>query len=482
MSEQEGIKTNKENFGEWYLEIVRKCDIIDQRYPVKGFPVYMPWAMFIIKQMYIAYENKLEKTGHMPVTFPVVIPKNNLTKEKEHVKGFENEVFWVTHAGKNELEEPLFLRPTSETAIYPMYALWVRSHKDLPLKAYQSVQVYRYETKMTKPLMRGREFFWIETHTVQKTMDLASKQVIEDMEITQSVLDDYLTVPFMTFERPSWDKFPGAEYTYAYDVLMPDNYLLQVATTHNLGQKFAKAFDIMYENENGEKVYAYQTCFGPGISRHLAALISVHGDNSGLILPPNIAPVQIVIIPVYIKGHEDSVRKKCIELEKKLCDNYRVKFDDRDHRTGYKLSEWEMKGVPIRIEIGPKDLEQKKITISRRDNKQKMQINESDFNAIDKLMNEMLSDLKEKANKTIEENIRSAKTMKELQEIIEKKGGFVKVSFCSIDKDGEKCAEIIEKEMHAKVRGIKFGAQETPVKCVVCSKDAKHVVYVAKAY
>lgn len=482
MSEQEGIKTNKENFGEWYLEIVRKCDIIDQRYPVKGFPVYMPWAMFIIKEIYKAYETKLEKTGHVPVTFPVVIPKANLSKEKEHVKGFENEVFWITHAGQNELEEPLFLRPTSETAIYPMYALWIRSHKDLPLKAYQSVQVYRYETKMTKPLMRGREFFWIETHTVQKTMELASKQVVEDMEIAQSVLDENLNVPFMTFERPAWDKFPGAEYTYAYDVLMPDNGVLQVATTHNLGQKFAKAFDIMYENENGQKVYAYQTCFGPGVSRHLAALISVHGDDFGLVLPPHISPIQIVIVPIYIKDHEDQVRKKCIELEDKLKNKYRVKFDDRDHRSGFKLSEWEMKGVPIRIEIGPKDMEQKKITVSRRDIKQKMQINENDIEHIEKLMNTMFSDLKIKAKERIEENIRSASNLKELQDIIEKKGGFVKVGFCSIDKDGEKCAELIEKEVHAKVRGIRFGSQEFSKSCIVCNKEAKHTVYVAKAY
>lgn len=482
MSEELGIGAKKNDFGKWYLEVVRKCGIIDQRYPVKGFPVYMPWGMFITKQIISEFEKELEKTGHMPVNFPVVIPEENLKKEKEHVKGFEKEVFWVTHAGENKLDERLFLRPTSETAMYPMYALWIRSHTDLPLKLYQTVQVYRYETKMTKPLLRGREFFWIESHTAQKSMKDADAQVHEDTAISNVVLSEYLGIPFLLLQRPEWDRFPGAEYTYAYDTLLPDGESLQIATTHNLGQKFSKPFGIEFMDEKGGKSFAYQTCFGPGISRILASLIAMHGDDSGLVLPPHISPVQVVIIPIPVKGKEGMVEEKCREIEKKLP-KLRVKFDNSSTRPGFKFHDWEMKGVPVRIEIGPRDIENKQVTIARRDSSEKVSVEEKNLEKeVSRLLDEIFTAMKAKAKKNFESRIMDAKTLPELKKGIEK-GGFVRVNFCSLGKEGEKCAERVEKETKAKVRGRLTGKDENPSgSCVACGTPAKHSVYVARAY
>ena len=476
-----GITSGKENFSEWYSETVSKSGIIDQRYPVKGFPVYMPWGTFLVKHVVLMLESRLEAAGHEPVNFPVVIPEASLSKEREHVKGFEKEVFWITHAGENELEEKLFLRPTSETAFYPMFSLWIRSHTDLPLKLYQTVEVYRYETKMTKPLMRGREFFWIETHTAQKSAGDAEKQISEDMGIAKDVFSR-LAIPFLLFERPSWDKFPGAEQTYAYDTLLPDGRTLQIATTHNLGQKFARAFDIKFANENQEDEYAYQTCFGPGVSRIVSALICVHGDDKGLVLPPSISPVQIVVVPIFFKGKEIIVDEKCKSVMNKLK-NYRIKYDDRQQSPGFKFNEWEMKGVPIRLEIGPRDVEKNEVTIVRRDTGEKYVILDEDVpGKIGELMPDIFDSMKFAAEKKFLAFVTEAKSMKELESMLSD-GGLVKVPFCSMEKDGEECAEKID-GLHSKVRGTlykkkdDFGGKE----CIVCGKHARHMAYIAKAY
>lgn len=481
MAEELGIKSGKDNFSEWYSEVVTKAGIIDQRYPIKGFPVYMPWGTFLIRHVAKMLEDGLEKTGHEPVNFPVMIPEANLSKEKEHVRGFEKEVFWITHAGDNQLEERLFLRPTSETAFYPMFSLWIRSYNDMPLKLYQTVQVYRYETKMTKPLMRGREFFWIETHTAQNSPGAAKKQIDEDMAISKDVFSR-LAIPFMLFERPSWDRFPGAEQTYAYDTLLPDGRSLQIATTHNLGQKFARAFDIKFLNEKQEEEHAYQTCFGPGISRIVSALICVHGDDKGLLLPPSISPVQIAIVPIPVKGGEKGVEQKCAALEKKLP-NYRVKLDSRNYRPGFKFNEWEMRGVPLRLEVGPRDVEKKEVTLVRRDTGEKYVVPDEDApQKIEELLSDIFSKMKFAAEKKFIAFVSEARSFKEMEAKLED-GGFVRVPFCSVEKEGENCAAKIE-GIHAKVRGTLFGRKESlkGMECVVCGSPAKHEVYVAKAY
>ena len=255
-----GITVKKEeNFSEWFTQVITKADLVDQRYNVQGFIVHKPWAMRMIKAIYRIFEEELEKTGHEPVLFPLVIPEENFEKEKEHVKGFKPEVFWVTEAGDEKLERRLALRPTSETAFYQMYALWVTSWRDLPLKLYQSVTVYRYE-RHTRPFIRGREFLWIEAHDVFATHEEALKQIREDMENTRKVVWERLGIPFLFLRRPPWDKFAGAEDTYAADTIMPDGRVLQISSTHDLGQRFAKALGIVFTDKDGTKKHAWQTC------------------------------------------------------------------------------------------------------------------------------------------------------------------------------------------------------------------------------
>jgi prolyl-tRNA synthetase len=480
MSEELGIKTKKgSDFGKWYLEVINKAQVMDTRYGVKGFQVYMPTGALAIKEIQNLLERELQSTGHDPMMFPVVIGEGNLKKEADHIKGFSDEVFWITHAGKNKLEERLFLRPTSETAICPLYSLWIRSHVDLPLKLYQAGTVYRYETKMTKPLLRGREFYWIETHNVQKTWEDGEKQVAEDMEIFKKVVTDNLGIEFLLFKRPEWDKFPGAEDTYAFETIMPDGKALQIGTTHNLGSKFAKAFDIKYTDSDKKKKYANQTCFGPGISRILGGVIGIHGDNDGIIFPPIIAPIQIAIIPIYTKETKTKVLKKASELFGKIKEiGYRTKLYDRENYTpGFKFHVWELRGVPLRIEIGPKDIEKKHFSFSRRNASDRYTSPESKLEqTIVEALDSISSELHEKARGLMK--IHTSKDYRELKKELEL-GGFIRIPFCM----EEKCANKLKADTTAEIRGTLFGSRErVSGKCAICDKPGKEMVYIARAY
>jgi len=480
MSEELGLSVRKsENFGKWYLEILQKAKVLDTRYGVKGFLVYMPLGMSTIKEIYRLFENELEIRNHQPTLFPVVIPQSSFKKEAEHIKGFEKEVFWITHAGKNKLHEKMCLRPTSETAMYPMYSIWIRSHLQLPLKLYQSTAMYRYESKMTKPLMRGREFLWIETHTAQKSWEDAEDQVREDMEIFKKVATDNLLLPFLLLKRPDWDKFAGAEDTYAFETLLPDGMSLQIGTTHNLGEKFAKVFKIKYMDALKKKKYVNQTCYGIGIGRILGALISVHGDDRGLILPPVVAPVQVVIVPIYTKENKTKVLEKCGEILGKLEEKgFRIHLDDREKYTpGFKFHEWELKGVPLRIEIGPRDIENHKISLVRRDFLERVTIDED---KLEEFILETLDSIGFQLLKRAQELmvIKDAKNYKDLKKKI-KAGGFIRIPFCM----KEKCAKKLKNDTTAEVRGTLFGKTEkVKGKCVICGGKAKKMVYVAKVY
>jgi len=470
MSEELGLSVKKsEDFGKWYLEVLQKAEVLDTRYGVKGFLVYMPLGMLTVKEIYNLFENELEIRNHKPALFPVVIPQSYFKKESEHIKGFEKEVFWITHAGKNKLNERMCLRPTSETAMYPMYSTWIRSHLQLPLKLYQSVSMYRYETKMTKPLMRGREFLWIEAHTAQKSWEDAENQVKEDMEIFKNVADK-LCLPFLLLKRPDWDKFPGAEDTYAFETILPDGLSLQIGTTHNLGEKFAKVFKIKYMDGLKKKKYVNQTCYGMGIGRILGALLSVHGDDRGLILPPVVAPVQVVIIPIYKKENKAKVLEKCGEVLGKLKEKeFRVHLDDREKYTpGFKFHEWELKGVPLRIEIGPKDIENHKISLVRRDFSEVKHLKKIsiDEDRLEEYISELLDNIRDSLSLKAGElmKIRNATDYKELKNMI-KEGGFIRIPFCM----KEKCAKTLKDDTTAEVRGTLFEKNEK-VKggCVIC--------------
>jgi len=479
MSRQEGITVKKnENFSEWFTQIIKKTELADLRYNVKGFLVFQPWSVLSMEKMYKHMEEVLQRKGHDPYWYPTVIPEQNFKKESAHLEGFTPEVFWVTHGGDKELEERLALRPTSETAMYQMFNLWIRSHRDLPLKTYQRAQVFRHETKATRPFLRSREFHWIETHCAHKTEKDAFNQVKEDMETTEEVLHNIFGIPFIFFERPFWDKFPGAERTFAADALNPDGKVIQQPSTHMINQNFSKAFDVKYIDEKEKEKYAHMTCYGPAISRIFASVVITHGDDNGLRFPWDIAPKQVVIVPIDPKAY-----KKAEALKKQIESFASVHIDYTDKRPGEKFHHWEMKGVPIRIDIGLKDLDKKQVTIFRRDLNKKDSVPEKDaITTIKSIAKEFTKNLTLQADKVFEGRIKEAKNITEIKKVI-KQGGIAKCSFCSVDKDGEKCAEKIEKQVVAEVRGTKFDETEKPKgNCIVCGEKAKHIVYIAKSY
>jgi prolyl-tRNA synthetase len=478
---QEGLTVKKnENFSEWYSQILDKAEITDLRNDVKGFVVIRPWGAMIIENMYRLYEKEMQKTGHKPSFFPTVIPEKNFKKEESHVKGFSPEVFWLE---KIKGEDKLALRPTSETSMYEMYALWIRSHRDLPLKIYQRANVFRYETKATRPLIRSREILWIEGHDCFETKEQAESQVQEDIQITEKIMHQKFGIPFLPMKRPIWDKFAGANYTIGSDVLMPDGKLIQQPSTHFLGQNFSKAFNIKFKDKNGKEEYVWQTCYGPAPSRILASVISAHGDDHGLLIPFCISPIQVIIIPIFDLKNKEKILDEVKKINKKL-ETLEIKseIDLSDKRPGEKYYEWELKGVPFRLEIGEKEIKDKKLTLFTRDTREKEKISINSLTDIKIFGEEFDNRLKQKADNFMLGKIANCKTKKEIEKAIENKK-IARVSFCSTDKEGTKCAEIIEKEISAEVRGTKANESEKVAgNCVICGKKAEAVVYIGKSY
>lgn len=478
-----GITVGKlENFSEWFSQVLIKAELIDLRYNVQGFIVHRPWSMRIIKEIYRLFEEELEKTGHEPVLFPLLIPEENFEKEKEHVEEFKPEVFWITEAGDEKLERRLALRPTSETAFYSIYPYWIQSWRDLPLKLYQSVSVYRYE-KNTRPFIRGREFLWIEAHDAFATREEALRQIEEDMKNSRKVIWEKLGIPFMFLRRPPWDKFAGAEETYAADTIMPDGRVLQISSTHDLGQRFARAFDIKFVDKDGRWKHVWQTCYGPGIWRIVAALVAIHGDDDGLILPFCIAPLQVVIIPIYYSDEERVlVLDKCSTLESLLkAKGYRVLTDLREEKTpGWKFNYWELKGVPIRIEVGRREVEREYVTVFRRDLRRRERVPDEELlRKMTELEEDMLRVLKKRAMEFFEGNIVEVEDREGVASALLSRK-IVRMPFCG----REVCAEDLrERTEGGKIRGTELGSMEGDYgRCAWCGDRARFIVYVAKAY
>ncbi|QLC50387.1 proline--tRNA ligase [Methanolobus zinderi] len=473
--EKEAALPSKENFSEWYNDILQKGEIMDVRYPVKGLYVWYPFGFNLRRNVYDLIRQLLDE-NHQETMFPLLIPENEFMKEAEHIKGFEDEVYWVTHGGMSPLDVKLALRPTSETAIYPMYKLWVRSHADLPLRLYQIVNTFRYETKHTRPLIRLREITsFKEAHTVHATWDDAAAQVDEAIRLYTEFYRK-LAIPVLASKRPDWDKFPGADYTIATDALMPDGRTLQVGTAHHLGDNFAKTFDIQYEDAEGEQVYAHQTCYGIS-ERSVAALISIHGDDKGLMMPPEVAPVQVAIIPIIFKKAED-VLQACEKVKEELeAAGIRVKLDASDNRPGAKYYKWEMKGVPVRLELGPRDLKKNAAMLVRRDTGEKQQV------PLDNIKEEVLSlfsaiqdNLYKTAEQGLEKRIIKCESVPEIKKNLA--SGIAKVFWCG-DKE---CGLKLEDEVGAGILGIPSSEDKCQGKCVVCDGDADTMVYVARTY
>ncbi len=480
-----GITVSKEDdFSGWYTELITKAELADIRYNIKGFVVYREWATITIRKMYKKTEDLLEEKGHLPLTMPSLIPESNFLLEADHVEGFAPEVFWVTEAGSSgKLTERLALRPTSETALYKMYSMWIRSYKDLPYKRYLSCQVWRYEGKMTRPFLRGREFHWIESHNVFATMEGAMAQVKEDMESTYQILQDECCIPIIFFQRPEWDKFAGAVHTYAADALMGSGKVLQLPSTHLLGQNFSKPFNVKFVDTDGEEKYGYQTCYGPSQSRNYGAMIAYLGDDQGLVLPFDLAPIQIVIIPILFKEKEDIVLAKAKEIFERLKNKYTVKIDDSDESPGSKFYNWELKGVPIRIEIGPRDLEKNQMVLVKRHDGKKIFVKDPELEkVIDEITQNYTKEIKEKSMIDFESQIELTYEKDAAIEAI-KNGKIVACGFCSIDLDGEHCAEIVEKDIGAEVRGKRVDEEKHEfATCLICGKPASCTVYLAKSY
>ncbi|HLC48203.1 MAG TPA: proline--tRNA ligase [Candidatus Norongarragalinales archaeon] len=482
MKQREFNIDKKRNFSEWYNTIIYASELADIRYNIKGFLVHRPWSALAFRHIYRLFESELEADGHMPVIFPTLIPEENFLKEKEHVEGFAPEVFWVTQKGEEKLDRRLALRPTSETAFYQMYNLWVDSFRDLPLKLYQSCSVFRAE-KETNPFLRGSEFLWIETHDLFETAEGAQRQTAMDLEIMSRVATEHLGIAFIPFERPQWDKFAGAEKTYAYDCLMPDGKAFQFGSTHLLGQHFTLAFEVSFTDAQGNRKNPYSTCFGPGIWRVLGAVISVHGDQKGLIMPYAIAPIQVIIVPISKSDSGDEVLKKAIEIKSLLLSaGIRAEIDKSDRTPGFKYNWWEMRGVPFRIELGSREVVEKCATLVRRDTREKIKI------GIDGLVDAVLAQadlqlksLKANSEKELAQAIRTANTKEEAKRILEEKG-FARIFICTLDMDGRKCAEDLKEfTKGGKVRGIRLGEKPENGKCIACGRDGIRV-YFARQY
>jgi len=465
-------------FSEWFHNILEEAEIIDTRYPIKGMHVWQPQG-FKIRKYALKLLRELLDDDHEEVLFPLLIPEDELAKEAIHVKGFEEEVYWITHGGLTPLNKKLALRPTSETAMYPMLKLWVRSHSDLPMKFYQIVNTFRYETKHTRPLIRVREITTFkEAHTIHADAEGAKNQVNNAIEIYGSFFDQ-LGIPYVVTRRPDWDKFPGADYTMAFDTLLPDGKTLQIGTVHNLGQTFARTFEITYETAEGEHEYVYQTCYGLS-DRVIASIIGIHGDSSGLNLPPTVAPYQVVIVPVLFKKGSQEVLDFCSKLYDKIKKNgIRVHFDDRDLRAGKKYYEWEMRGVPLRLEIGPRDIENKKMVALRRDTMEKETLDYHEETLIDDL-NEILTDiiqnLKNKAWQEFNKNIRPANSLEEARDILKQNKGIISFGWCG----DESCGKEIEEFVQVDILGLH--QESTEGKCIHCGEPSKTIALLAKTY
>jgi len=470
MDQDAGTLPKKADFSEWYNELLWRAEIMDVRYPVKGLYVWFPYG-FAIRRFVYQHLRELLDRDHKEALFPLLIPEQEFMKEAEHIKGFEDEVYWVTQGGTTPLDVKLALRPTSETAIYPMFALWVRSHADLPVKIYQIVNTFRYETKQTRPLIRLREITsFMESHTVHATWDEAESQVESEIELTREFYRN-LCIPIIISKRPDWDKFPGADYTIAVDAIMPNGRTLQIGTVHHLGNHFSRTFDIRYEDKNGEQKEACQTCYGIS-ERCIAALISVHGDDKGLVLPPAVATFQAVIVPITIGKRREDVLAAVGKLKKDLeTAGLRVTLDDRDMRPGAKYYWWELRGVPLRLELGPRDLDAGKAMAVKRTG-EKTAISLADAAAdVNRVLNEITWEIRARADEHTRSRLCTVQTMESLNTALNQ-GNVAVVHWCR----DRACGDAIEERANSSLLGTEVQSEyidTTDGPCIICGKPGK---------
>ena len=475
----------EKNFSEWFDWVLREGEFYDYgRYPVKGMGVWLPYGFKIRRAVIDLIRNLLDSTGHEEVLFPLLIPETLLRKESEHIKGFEGEVFWVTKGGEEDLDIKLALRPTSETSITFMESLWISSYKQLPKKYYQIVSVFRYETKATRPMLRVRELTTFkEAHTLHETYEDAERQVKEAIEIYKKFFDE-LGIPYLISKRPDWDKFAGAVYTIAFDTIMPDSRALQIGTVHHLGQHFTKAFDFKIQKKDGSLDYPHQTSYGIS-DRVIAVLIAINGDDHGPVLNPKIAPIKVVIIPIPAKDEETTkkIMEYCDEVATELNRNSITAVVDKNPEMtpGEKFYVWELKGVPLRIEIGQREVNANTVYIKRRDTLEAITIQRNELiPKVQELLQKMYEDLKRKAWDFLNSKIKFVEDIEQAKVLLENRTGIVEVPWCGDNNCGLKLMELT----NGKVLGTPY---DTPRDvsgkvCIVCKKPAKDVLRLAKTY
>ena len=472
-----GITADKDEFSEWFTQIMLKADLADYT-DVSGCIVFKPTAYAIWEKIKEETDKRFKKLGIKNCYFPLFIPEKLLNKEKEHVKGFAPEVAWVTEAGGTKLNEKLAVRPTSETIMYPSYAKWIRSYKDLPLKLNQWNNVVRWEFKHPVPFLRTREFLWNEGHTVYATKEQAEKEKDEIIKIYKEICEDYLALPSLIGKKSEKEKFAGAEYTISMEFYMPNGKAIQGPDFHHDGQNFAKAYDIKFLDENSKEQYAYQNTFAI-TTRMLGVMFAIHSDKKGLILPPKIAPNQIVIIPIFFEKDKKEVLKQAKEIKLKLS-QYNPILDDREeYRPGFKFNEYELKGIPIRIELGSRDLAKNEVIVMRRDNLEKKAVKISEIETeIPKILEDIQKSLFKKAKKLLDDNIIETNNLEQTQSAIKNK----KIALAPLCSSKECEDDLKFKTNGAKVLNISENQKKPKAKCIICNKDAEYIARVGKSY
>ncbi len=471
----EQITSMNEDFAKWYTDICKKAELIEYT-SVKGCMVIRPYGYAIWENIQKILDTKFKQTGHENVCMPMFIPESLLQKEKDHVEGFAPEVAWVTHGGSEPLEERLCVRPTSETLFCEHYKNIIQSHRDLPKLYNQWVSVVRWE-KTTRPFLRSREFLWQEGHTIHATADEAIAETEKMLNVYADFCENALAIPVVKGKKTESDKFAGAVSTYAIEALMHDGKALQAGTSHYFGDGFAKAFEIQYSDKQNKKAYPHQTSWGV-TTRLIGAVIMTHGDDNGLVLPPAIAPVQVVVLP--IAQHKEGVLDNCNALYERLKDKFRVKIDDSDNSPGWKFAEYEMKGVPVRIEMGPRDIENGVCVVVTRHNREKTVVKlEEVETVVAQKLQEVHDGLYARALENRENRTYDCTTLDEIKQKLEQNGdGFVRAMWCG----DEACEEQVKEQTGVGSRCIPFEDKKISDKCVCCGKDAHTLVYWGKAY
>lgn len=470
----EQITSRAEDFSQWYTDIVKKAELMDYA-AVKGFMVLKPAGYALWENIQHELDRRFKETGVENVYMPLLIPESLLEKEKDHVEGFAPEVAWVTKGGTEDLTERYCIRPTSETLFCDFYSRDIHSYRDLPRVYNQWCSVVRWE-KESRPFLRSREFLWQEGHTAHATAEEAEARTIQMLNVYADFCEEVLAVPVIKGQKTEKEKFAGAVSTYTIEALMHDGKALQSGTSHNFGDGFAKAYDVTYTDKDNQLKHVYQTSWGVS-TRLIGAVIMVHGDDSGLVLPPMIAPTQVVVIP--IAAHKEGVLEKAREIYENVKKAARAKFDDSDKSPGFKFAEAEMRGIPIRIEIGPKDIEEGKAILVRRDTSEKIPVAISDISTeVEKLLKKIQKEMFIRAKEHLDSHIYEAKTRDELRDLADHKPGFIKAMWCG----DRACEEKIKEEFNLTSRCMPFKENDISDTCICCGKKAKRLVYWGKAY